>query len=264
MLSTGSPLAPELFRWCYAHVAPAARLSSITGGTDIMGCFALGNPLLPVRTGEIQAAALGMDVAFVDDDGNAVPAGERGELVCRAAFPSVPLGFWNDPDHARFRAAYFDRYPGLWHHGDFGEFTPSGGVIIHGRSDATLNRGGVRIGTAEIYRQLEAFPEILESLAVAQERAGMDVRVVLFLRLREGVALDDALAARIRLHLRTAASPRHVPDVLLAVPDLPRTRSGKLTELAVREVIHGRPVKNVGALANPEALEHFRGLPALG
>jgi acetoacetyl-CoA synthetase len=264
VLSTGSPLAPELFRWSYAHLAPAARLSSITGGTDIMGCFALGNPLLPVRTGEIQAAALGMDVAFLDDDGNAVPTGERGELVCRAAFPSVPLGFWNDPDHARFRAAYFDRYPGLWHHGDFGEFTPSGGVIIHGRSDATLNRGGVRIGTAEIYRQLEAFPEILESLAVAQERAGMEVRVVLFLRLRDGMALDDALAARIRQHLRTAASPRHVPDVLLAVPDLPRTRSGKLTELAVREVIHGRPVKNVGALANPEALEHFRGLPELG
>ena len=263
VLSTGSPLAPELFRWCYANLAPTARLSSITGGTDIMGCFALGNPLLPVRAGEIQAAALGMDIAFVDHDGTDVPAGARGELVCRAAFPSVPLGFWNDPDHTRFRAAYFDRYPGLWHHGDFGEFSAAGGVIIHGRSDATLNRGGVRIGTAEIYRQLEAFPEVLESLAVAQEREGMDVRVVLFLRLRDGATLDAELAARIRLHLRTAASPRHVPDVLLAVPDLPRTRSGKLTELAVREVIHGRPVKNLGALANPESLEHFRDLAEL-
>ena len=262
VLSTGSPLAPELFRWSYAHLAPAVRLSSITGGTDIMGCFAMGNPMLPVRVGEIQCAALGMDVAFVDDLGVNASTGEQGELVRLRPFPSVPLGFWNDADHSRFRAAYFDRYPGLWHHGDFGEFSLHGGVVIHGRSDATLNRGGVRIGTAEIYRQLEAFPEILESLAVAQNK-GSDLRVVLFLRLRDGVALDADLGARIRTQLRNEASPRHVPDVILAVPDLPRTRSGKLTELAVREVIHGRTVANLGALANPEALEYFKDLPAL-
>ena len=203
-----------------------------------------------------------MDVAFVDDAGVHVATGEQGELVCLRPFPSVPLGFWNDPDHSRFEAAYFDRFPGLWQHGDFGEFSEFGGVIIHGRSDATLNRGGVRIGTAEIYRQLEVFPEILECLAVAQS-ARSDVRVVLFVRMRDGALLNADLMARIRMQLRHEASPRHVPDVIVAVPDLPRTRSGKLTELAVREVIHGRSVANVGALANPEALAYFKDMPEL-
>ena len=262
VLSTGSPLARELYDWHYQHMAPHARLSSMTGGTDLIGCFALGNPLLPVHAGEIQCAGLGMDIAFVDDDGKTLVAGEQGELVCRGSFPSVPVGFWHDSDGERFHDAYFERYPGMWHHGDFGEFTANGGVIIHGRSDATLNRAGVRIGTAEIYRQVETFQEVLECLAVSETR-GADLRVVLFVRLQPGVILDDPLQARIREALRTNASPRHVPDVIIAAPELPRTRSGKLTEIAVRELIHGRTVKNIGALANPESLEFFKDLPAL-
>ena len=262
VLSTGSPLAAELFRWHYEHLQPHARLASITGGTDLIGCFALGNPLLPVRAGEIQCAALGMDIAFVDDAGVAVPPGEQGELVCRRSFPSVPLGLLDDADGSRLRAAYFDRYPGIWHHGDYGEFTAAGGVVIHGRSDATLNRAGVRIGTAEIYRQLEAFAEIAEAIAVTQQR-GADLRMVLFVRLQPGANLDEPLEIRVRNALRQHASPRHVPDLIVAVPDLPRTRSGKLSELAVRELIHGREVKNAGALSNPEALDYFRDHPAL-
>jgi acetoacetyl-CoA synthetase len=255
ILSTGSPLPAEGFEFAHAHVAPV-RVSSITGGTDIIGCFAMGNPCLPVYAGEIQAPALGMDIAFVDDDGNALATG-KGELVCRRSFPSMPAGFWNDPDGARFRAAYFERFPGMWHHGDYGEFTEHGGIVIHGRSDAVLNRGGVRIGTAELYRPLETFPEVLECIAVGRERAA-DLEIVLFVRLAEGVTLDATLEARIRAAIRAQASPRHVPDRIVAVPDIPRTRSGKLVELAVRDVVHGRPVKNAGAIANPEALEHFR------
>ena len=255
ILSTGSPLTAEGFEFAHEHIAPV-RISSITGGTDIIGCFALGNPCLPVYAGEIQSPALGMDIAFVDDDGRALAAG-KGELVCRSAFPSMPLGFWNDADGTRFRAAYFERFTGMWHHGDYGEFTDHGGIVIHGRSDAVLNRGGVRIGTAEIYRPLEAMPEVLESIAIGRER-GADVEIVLFVRLAPGVALDADLESRIRAAIRAQASPRHVPDRIVAVPDIPRTRSGKLVELAVRDVVHGRPVKNVGAIANPEALDHFR------
>ena len=212
-------------------------------------------PLLPVWRGEIQARGLGMRVEVFDDAGRPV-RGEKGELVCTAPFPSMPLGFWNDPDGARYRAAYFERFPGIWCHGDFAELTEHDGFVIHGRSDAVLNPGGVRIGTAEIYRQVEQEPQVLESLAIAQEWQG-DVRVVLFVRLREGVALDDALRTRIARRIRENATPRHVPARIVQVADIPRTRSGKLVELAVREVVHGRPVRNREALANPEALAHF-------
>ncbi len=257
ILSTGSPLPAESFQWAYDNLAKV-RLSSITGGTDIMGCFALGNPTLPVYSGEIQSAALGMAVAFFDDDGAPLPRG-KGELVCTRPFPSMPIGFLNDPDGARYRAAYFERFPGVWHHGDFGEFTEHDGVIIHGRSDAVLNRGGVRIGTAEIYRQVETIDEVLECIAIGRDVAA-DIEVILFVRLKAGVAFDTALEKRIKQAIRTGTSPRHVPDAIIAVPDIPRTRSGKLVELAVRDVVNGREVKNVGALANPEALDFFRKL----
>jgi acetoacetyl-CoA synthetase len=261
VMSTGSPLPAESFDWITEHIAEV-RVSSITGGTDILGCFALGNPLLPVYRGEIQCAGLGMDIAFFDEQGQALPRG-RGELVCRRSFPSMPIGFWNDPDGAKYRAAYFETMPGVWHHGDFGEFTEHGGIIIHGRSDAVLNRGGVRIGTAELYRYAEQVEEVVESIAVAQQRHDGDVRILLFVRLREGAEFGADLEQRIRTAIRTGTSPRHVPDIILPVADIPRTRSGKLVELAVREVIHGRPVKNIGAIANPEALELFRNLPSL-
>jgi len=257
ILSTGSPLAPEGFDFVHEHVAPHARLSSISGGTDIVSCFVLGSPVDPVWRGEIQMPGLGMAVDVYDEAGH--PVRERkGELVCTRPFPSMPLRFWNDPDGARYRAAYFERFPGVWCHGDFAEWTAHGGMVIHGRSDAVLNPGGVRIGTAEIYRQVEQLPEVLESLVVAQDWQG-DQRIVLFVRLREGATLDDALRERIRDQVRRGASPRHVPARVVEVPDVPRTRSGKIVELAVREVVHGRPVKNVEALANPEALEHFAG-----
>ena len=255
ILSTGSPLPAESFQWAYDNLAKV-RLSSITGGTDIMGCFALGNPILPVYAGEIQSPGLGMALAFLDDDGAAIVRG-KGELVCRQAFPSMPIGFLNDPDGARYRAAYFERFPGVWHHGDFGEFTQHGGVVIHGRSDAVLNRGGVRIGTAEIYRQVETIDEVLECIAIGRD-VGADLEILLFVRLKGGVALDAALERRIKQTIRTGTSPRHVPDAILSVPDIPRTRSGKLVELAVRDIVNGRTVKNVGALANPEALDYFR------
>jgi len=257
ILSTGSPLPAASFEWAYNNIA-RVRVSSITGGTDIIGCFALGNPTLPVYAGEIQSPGLGMAVAFYSDDGKPLPIG-RGELVCTRSFPSMPIGFWNDTSGARYRAAYFDRFPGAWHHGDYGEFTEHGGVIIHGRSDAVLNRGGVRIGTAEIYRQVETIDAVLECIAVGRERSS-DLEVVLFVRLKPGVEFSPALEQRIKQTIRAGTSPRHVPDLILAVPDIPRTRSGKLVELAVRDVINGREVKNVGALANPEALDHFRDL----
>ena len=256
MLSTGSPLGAGSFDFVYADIKSDLCLSSISGGTDIVACFVAGNPNGPVWRGEIQAPCLAMDVAVFGSDGNPV-AGEKGELVCRRPFPSMPLGFWADDDRAKYRAAYFERFPGIWCHGDWAEITDHGGIIIHGRSDATLNPGGVRIGTAEIYRQVEQIDEVEEALAVGQDWDG-DVRIVLFVRLRVGVALDDALIAGIKSSIRRGASPRHVPAVVVQVADIPRTKSGKITELAVRDIIHGRPVRNVEALANPEALEHFR------
>jgi acetoacetyl-CoA synthetase len=262
ILSTGSPLAAHSFDYVYERVKPDVRLSSISGGTDIISCFALGNPVGPVWRGELQVRGLGMKVEIYDEAGRSV-RGEPGELVCTAPFPSMPVAFWNDPTGEKYRAAYFDRYPNVWHHGDWAELTEHDGLIIYGRSDATLNPGGVRIGTAEIYRQVEQLPEVIESIAVGQEVPGGDVRIVLFVRLRDGVALDEALRDRIRRRIRENASPHHVPNRIIQVADIPRTISGKITELAVREVIHGRPVKNTEALANPQALELFRDLPEL-
>jgi len=256
ILSTGSPLLPESFDYVYREVKADVQLSSISGGTDIVSCFALGNPLLPVYKGELQCRGLGMKVEIRADDG-CVLRDETGELTCSMPFPCMPVGFWNDPAGAKYRAAYFETHPGIWSHGDYARLTPRGGLIIYGRSDATLNPGGVRIGTAEIYRQVEKLDEILESICVGQDWED-DVRVVLFVRLREGVVLDDALEQRIRQIIRANATPRHVPARILAVPDIPRTVSGKITELAVRDVIHGRAVKNTSALANPEALDHYR------
>jgi acetoacetyl-CoA synthetase len=261
ILSTGSPLLPENFDYVYAHVKNDVQLASISGGTDIVSCFALGAPTLPVYRGELQCRGLGMKVEIFNDEGRPVQ-GERGELVCTAPFPSMPVAFWNDPDGRKYRAAYFERFPGIWHHGDYATLTEHGGLVIHGRSDAVLNPGGVRIGTAEIYAVVEGLTEITEALAVGQEWRG-DVRVILFVRLKAGAELDDALKKRIRDVIRSNTSPRHVPAKIIAVPDIPRTLSGKITELAVREVIHGRPVKNTDALANPQALEHFRNLAEL-
>jgi acetoacetyl-CoA synthetase len=260
ILSTGSPLAPEQFDFVYGQVKADVQLASISGGTDIISCFALGDPLRPVRRGELQCRGLGMAVEVFDEAGRPL-RGAPGELVCTRPFPSMPLGFWGDGDGARYRAAYFERFPGAWHHGDYAELTPSGGMVITGRSDATLNPGGVRIGTAEIYRVVDAQPEVLESVVVAHRRDNDD-RVVLFVRLREGVAWSPALGERIRAAIRAELTPRHVPARVLPCPEVPRTLSGKVTELAVRELIHGRPVKNADALANPAALEYFRNLPA--
>ena len=261
VLSTGSPLLPEGFDFVYGRVKRDLQLASISGGTDIVSCFALGCPTRPVYRGEIQCRGLGMAVEIFDDQGRPL-RGARGELVCTAPFPSMPLGFWNDPDGSRYRAAYFERFPGVWHHGDYAELTGHDGVVIYGRSDAVLNPGGVRIGTAEIYGVVEALPQIAEALAVGQDWQG-DVRVVLFVRLKPGIELTEALRTEIRTAIRTQTTVRHVPARIIAVPDIPRTLSGKLTELAVRNVIHGLPVKNVDALANPHALEHFRNLPEL-
>jgi acetoacetyl-CoA synthetase len=259
--STGSPLLPESFDYVYEHVKRDVCLSSISGGTDIIACFVAGNPIGPVWRGEIQARCLGMAVDVFDDEGRPV-RGQKGELVCTRPFPSMPLGFWNDPDGARYRAAYFERFPGSWCQGDFAEITAHDGVIIYGRSDATLNPGGVRIGTAEIYRQVEQLPEVEESLVIGQDWQG-DVRVVLFVKLRDGLELDEALVKRIKTRIREGASPRHVPAKVLRVTDIPRTKSGKIVELAVRDVVHGREVKNKEALANPEALEQYRDRPEL-
>ena len=259
--STGSPLAPESFDFVYQSIKPDVHLASISGGTDLAACFVLGDPTSPVWKGEIQAPALGMAVDVWSEDGRHIE-GERGELVCTKAFPSMPVRFWNDPDGKKYRAAYFERFPDVWCHGDFAEWTPHGGIIIHGRSDATLNPGGVRIGTAEIYAQVERIPEIVEAIAIGQEWE-RDVRIVLFVRLKEGATLDGALIERIKKQIRTGASPRHIPAKIVEVADIPRTRSGKITELAVRDVVHGRAVKNTEALANPEALELYRDLPTL-
>jgi acetoacetyl-CoA synthetase len=262
LLSTGSPLLPEGFDYVYRAVKSDLQLASISGGTDIVSCFALGCPIRPVHRGELQCRGLGMAVNVFDDAGRPL-RDERGELVCTAPFPSMPLGFWNDPQGAKYRAAYFERFPGVWHHGDYAVITAQDGLIIYGRSDAVLNPGGVRIGTAEIYSAVESLPQIAEALAVGQDWNG-DVRVVLFVRLREGTQLDEELKKEIRQTVRAHTTARHVPAKIIAVADFPRTLSGKLTELAVRNVIHGLPVKNLDALANPAALEYFRELPELG
>jgi acetoacetyl-CoA synthetase len=259
--STGSPLAPESFEFVYRSIKRDVHLASISGGTDIVSCFVGGNPTAPVWRGEIQAAGLGMDVDVFDEQGR--PAGEApGELVCRSPFPSMPVAFWNDPEGRKYEAAYFARFPGVWCHGDWIRRTAHDGYVIFGRSDATLNPGGVRIGTAEIYRQVEQLPEVIESLAVGQQWDG-DERILLFVRLAEGRDLDDALRQRIRERIRRETSPRHVPAKIVQVADIPRTKSGKIVEIAVRHVIHGRPVTNREALANPEALDLFRDLPDL-
>ena len=260
--STGSPLSAQGFDYVYAAIKPDVQLASISGGTDIVSCFVLGTPLKPVRRGEIQGPGLGLAVSVWRDDGTPAAVGEKGELVCTAPFPAMPTGFWNDADGARYRAAYFERFDDVWCHGDFAEWTEHGGLVIHGRSDATLNPGGVRIGTAEIYAQVEAMPEIAEAIAIGQEWEG-DVRIVLFVRLAEGASLDDALAIEIRRRIREGASPRHVPARILAVADIPRTKSGKIVELAVRDVVHGRPISNAEALANPDALALYRERPEL-
>ena len=255
LLSTGSPLAPASFDYVYRNIAPDVQLSSIAGGTDIISCFAIGNPVLPVRQGEIQCIGLGMAATVYNDEGVEVVC-ENGELVCTRAFPSMPLGFWNDPDNKKYHAAYFERFPGVWAHGDYAELTGNGGLVIHGRSDAVLNPGGVRIGTAEIYRQVEKMDEVVESIAIGQ-RWSDDERVILFVVLREGRILDDALRAEIRQQIREHTTPRHVPAKILAVPDIPRTISGKIVEIAVRSVVHGESVRNLDALANPDALRYF-------
>ncbi|MSP51770.1 MAG: acetoacetate--CoA ligase [Alphaproteobacteria bacterium] len=261
IMSTGSPLRAESFDYVYENIKRDVALTSMSGGTDIIGCFVGGDPTGPVWRGEIQAPTLGMKVEVFDENGKAL-AGEKGELVCSQSFPSMPVGFWNDRDGSRYRAAYFETYPNVWRHGDWVEITEHGGMIIYGRSDAVLNPGGVRIGTSEIYRQVEQIDEVLEAIVIGQDWNG-DVRIVLFVKLRPGVALDEALILRIKKKIRDNATPRHVPTRILAVPDIPRTISGKIVELTVRNVVHGLPVKNVDALANPEALAHFNNRPEL-
>ncbi len=259
--STGSPLVAEGFDFVYRHVKADVCLSSIAGGTDIIGCFMGGNPIGPVWRGEIQARVLGMAVEVFDDDGKPV-RGQKGELVCTKPFPSMPIHFWDDHDGARYRAAYFEKFPGVWCHGDFVELTDHDGIIVYGRSDATLNPGGVRIGTAEIYRQVEKLPEVEEAIVIGQDWES-DVRVVLFVRLAEGLTLDEELSKRIKSEIRQGCTPRHVPAKVVQVSDIPRTKSGKIVELAVRDVVHGRTVKNIEALMNPEALDLYEGLPEL-
>ncbi len=261
ILSTGSPLAPAVFDYVYEKVKSDVRLSSIAGGTDILGCFCSGSDLLPVYRGEIQTRTLGMTVEVLDDEGRPIRE-QKGELVCTKSFPSMPIKFWDDPGDQKYRAAYFEKFPNIWTHGDFVELTKHGGMVIYGRSDAVLNPGGVRIGTAEIYRQVERMEEVEEGLCIGQIWDN-DTRVILFVRLREGLTLSDELQNRIRLRIRENATPRHVPEKIIQVSDIPRTISGKITELAVRDIIHGRPVNNRDALANPEALEFYRDLPDL-
>ena len=261
VFSTGSPLAPESYDYVYEQIKSDVLLASISGGTDIISCFALGCPILPVWKGELQCRGLGMAVEVFDDEGQPVH-GEKGELVCTQPFPAMPVGFWNDADGSRYHAAYFERFEGIWCHGDFVEITEHGGMIIYGRSDAVLNPGGVRIGTAEIYRQVEQVDEVLESIVIGQSWKN-DVRVVLFVKLREGLTLDEDLTAQIKQQIRSKTTPRHVPAKVLQVADIPRTKSGKIVELAVRDVVHGREVKNKESLANAEALEYFRDLAGL-
>ena len=262
ILSTGSPLAAHSYDWVYRAVKADLHLASISGGTDIISCFALGNPIRPVWRGELQTRGLGMRVKILDAEGHPLPRGAAGELSCTMPFPSMPVAFHGDPDGSKYQSAYFDHFPGVWRHGDWAELTEHDGLVIHGRSDATLNPGGVRIGTAEVYRRVEQLPEVVESLVVGQEWDG-DVRVVLFVRLRPGLALDEPLRDRIRRTIRETTSPHHVPKKIIQVAEIPRTISNKITELAVREVIHGRPVRNADALANPAALDLYRDLEEL-
>ena len=261
ILSTGSPLSHESFRYVYRDIKADVCLSSISGGTDILSCFVLGNPSLPVWEGEIQCRGLGMAVEIWDDQGRAVTE-QKGELVCVKPFPSAPIYFWNDPENKKYLGAYFDTYANIWAHGDYGEITAHNGMIIHGRSDAVLNPGGVRIGTAEIYRQVEKLDEVIDSICIGQDWEE-DVRVVLFVVLRSGLSLDNKLIDKIRSTIRRETTPRHVPAKVIAVTEIPRTISGKIVELAVRKVVHGQLVNNTDALANPEALGLFKGLPEL-
>lgn len=261
MLSTGSPLLPESYDFVYRSVKSDICLSSISGGTDIICCFALGNPTLPVYRGQLQALGLGMDIRVFDESGNTL-IGVPGELVCASPFPSMPVYFWNDPEGIKYRSAYFDVYPGIWRHGDWAILHPQGSLTIYGRSDAVLNPGGVRIGTAEIYNQLEQIEEISESVVIAQ-RFQDDERIILFVKLKQGCELSEEWATRVKVHLRKNLSPRHLPAKIIAVPDIPKTINGKVVELAVRDIVHGRPIGNLGVLANPEALEYFRNLPEL-
>ncbi len=261
VLSTGSPLLPESYDFVYRHIKADIRLSSISGGTDIISCFILGNPCKPVVRGELQQRGYGMAVDIFNDDGKSVRQ-EKGELVCTRPFPSMPIGFWNDADGSKYHAAYFERFDNIWCHGDYAELTAHDGIVIYGRSDTVLNPGGVRIGTAEIYRQVETFAEIAESMAVGQDWQG-DVRVLLFVRMQPGFTLTDELIKRLKDQIKLGATPRHVPAKIIAVADIPRTISGKIVELAVRNVIHGMPVKNKDALANPEALQLFENLAEL-
>ena len=256
LLSTGSPLSPHSYDYVYREIKSELCLSSMSGGTDIVSCFVAGNPLQPVRRGEMQGKSLGMAIEVWNDAGQPI-VGEKGELVCTRHFPAMPIGFWNDPQQEKLRASYFSQLPGVWAQGDYAEQLPHGSVMIHGRSDAVLNPGGVRIGTAEIYRQVEKIEQVVESVAIGQSWQN-DVRVVLFVRLREGVELNEALEQAIREVIRANTTPRHVPAKILAVTDIPRTISGKIVELAVKNVVQGLAVKNTDALANPEALEQFR------
>jgi acetoacetyl-CoA synthetase len=262
MTSTGSPLVPESFDFVYRAIKKDLHLASISGGTDIISCFVLGDPTGPVWRGEIQQRGLGLAVDVFGDDGKPL-RGDKGELVCTKPFPCMPIGFWNDPDGQKYHNAYFARFKNTWCHGDYIEITKHGGLIIHGRSDAVLNPGGVRIGTAEIYRQVEQLDEVVESIVIGQDWADGDVRVVLFVRLRPGLTLDEALQKKIRDQIRRNTTPRHVPAKIVQVADIPRTKSGKIVELAVRDVVHGRPVKNKEALANPEALDLYKDLAEL-
>ena len=259
--STGSPLVHKGFDFVYSHIKKDVHLASICGGTDIISSFMLGNPISPVWRGELQGAGLGMDVDIIDDQGNSV-IGEPAEMACRSPFPSMPVSFWNDEGDKKYKAAYFEKIDNVWVHGDWVEKTEHNGFIVHGRSDATLNPGGVRIGTAEIYRQVEKIEAVKESICVGQNWDG-DVRVILFVVMKDGWDLDENLIKEIKTVIRKGASPRHVPAKIIAVSDIPRTRSGKITEIAVRDIIHDRPIKNIEALANPEALEEYKDLDAL-
>jgi len=256
ILSTGSPLLPHCFDYVYQHIKSNVQLSSISGGTDILSCFALGNPILPVIRGEIQCIGLGMAVEIYNTQGQPLQ-NRQGELVCTQPFPSMPIAFWQDSDQSRYKQTYFARFPNVWAHGDLAEITPQGGLIIYGRSDSILNPGGVRMGTAEIYRQIESIPDIIEAVVIGQNWED-DVRIVLFVKLADGIILTEAFAERIKQHIRTHASPRHVPAKILQVKDIPKTLSGKVVETAVREIVHHRPIQNIDSLANPEALEEFK------